>query len=108
VGIRALPTRREAAAILRVLARPSEVPADWSERTTMTTSRLETGGLEQASMVIRDLTRHATRSGKRLSSAENGVLQGCLNSVSSELALVLEMSQDDARALILQTAGGEA
>jgi CarD family transcriptional regulator len=104
VGIRQLPTKREAAAILTVLARPSDVPETWSERTASTTSRMQSTELAQASMVIRDLTRHTQRSGKPLSTSENAALQTCLNSVSSELSLVLEISQDDARALILEKA----
>lgn len=107
VGIRQLPTKREAATILTVLAQASVVPETWSERAALTASRVRTTELAEASMVIRDLTRHARRSGKPLSSSENAVLQACLNRVSSELSLVLEITEDDARALILETAQSE-
>ena len=107
VGIRALPTKREAAAILAVLARPSDVPETWSERTASTSSRVKSRELAQAAMVVRDLTRHIRRSGKPLSSSENAVLQTCLNSVSSELSLVWDISHDDARAVVLEQARAE-
>jgi RNA polymerase-interacting CarD/CdnL/TRCF family regulator len=70
----------------------------------VTKTRLQTAELVQASMVIRDLCRHEIRSGKRLSASENAVLQSCLDSVSSELALVLGLPQDEARTLILERA----
>lgn len=104
VGLRGLPTAREAAAVLAVLTGPSDVPATWSERSASSSSRVQSGELAQAAMVIRDLTRHARRSGKPLSSSEKGVLEGCLERVSSELSLVLGISQDDARTLLLEKA----
>jgi CarD family transcriptional regulator len=107
VGIRQLPTKEEAAAILGVLASPADVPATWSERSASTASRLQSTELAQASMIIRDLTRHAERSGKRLTDGEISVLETCMKSVSSELSLVLDISQDDARTLILETAKTE-
>jgi CarD family transcriptional regulator len=107
VGIRKLLTKREAETILSILAGPSDVSETWSERTASTTSRLRSTELAQASMVIRDLTRHARRSGKPLSTSENAILHTCLDSVSSELAVVLEMAQEDARTLILEKATSE-
>jgi CarD family transcriptional regulator len=104
VGIRDLPTKQEVSAILDVLAEPSEVPDTWAERTASTTERVRSTELTQASMVIRDLTRHAQRTGKRLTSSEHDVLKTCLHTVSAELSLVLEISQDEARTLILDTA----
>jgi CarD family transcriptional regulator len=104
VGIRLLPTKQEAATILATLGLPSDVPEGWSERAAETKTRLQTAELVQASMVIRDLCRHEIRSGKRLSASENAVLQSCLDSVSSELALVLGLPQDEARAMILERA----
>ena len=105
VGIRALPTKREAGEILAVLARPSDVSAAWSERSASTAARVKSRQLAQSAMVVRDLTRHIRRSGKPLSSSENAVLQTCLDSVSSELSLVWDISHDDARAVVLEKAG---
>ena len=104
IGIRHLPTRREAASILGVLAQPSDVPEAWSERNALTTSRIASTELAQASMVVRDLTRHSQRSGKALSSAEQADLETCLRSVASELSIVLELSDGEARDLILEAA----
>jgi CarD family transcriptional regulator len=107
VGIRELPTKDEIAAIMAVLEGPCEVPEMWSERSASTTARMRSTELTQAAMVIRDLTLHARRTGKSLSAAENASLQSCLDSVSAELSLVLEVSQDEARALILERAGAD-
>lgn len=108
VGIRALSTRPEAEAILAILEEPSEVPAAWSERNATTTSRIKSAELAQASMVIRDLTRHSERAGKPLSPAEKTQLDECLDVVSHELSLALELSQDDTRALILNKVATES
>lgn len=108
VGIRQLSTKREAAAILAVLGEPSDVPETWTARSASTSSRMKSTELLQASMVIRDLTRHAQRSAKPLSRAERADLDACVERVSAELSLVLELSLDDVRALILLKAQGEA
>lgn len=108
VWFRRLPTKREAEEILTVLAGESEVPEAWAERTALTASRMKSTELVQASMVVRDLTRHAQRPGKPLSGFENASLQKCLRSVASELSRALEISEDEAEALILETARSES
>lgn len=107
VGIRQLPTKQEVEAILALLSEPSEVSAVWSERSAETVARMKSTELAQASMVIRDLTRHERRSGKPLSASESGSLQSCLRSVASEIALVLGIGEDEARALLLERASTE-
>lgn len=104
IGLRRLPTKSEAEKILAILAEPSDVPEAWAERHATTSSRVKTTELAEASRVIRDLTRHAQRSDKPLSTAENSVLQSCLDSVSMELSLALEITQDEARDLIVAQA----
>jgi CarD family transcriptional regulator len=105
VGIRRLATKEEADAILELLGEPSDVPEAWSERNASTLSRVQSTELAQASMVIRDLTRHATRSGKRLSAAEGTTLESCLDTVASELSLTLDLPIEETRALILDKVG---
>lgn len=105
VGIRRLVTREEAAAILELLGEAADVPTAWSERNASTTARIQSTELAQASLVIRDLTRHAQRLDKPLSTAESATLESCLHTVSLELSLTLGMSQDDTRALILEKVG---
>ena len=102
VGIRALPTKDEANAILAILEEPSDVPTEWSERSAATLSRMQSTELAQATMVIRDLTRHADRITKPLTAAEKNSLEACLNTVSAELSLALGMSESDTRDLILE------
>jgi CarD family transcriptional regulator len=108
VGIRDLSTNAEAAAILAILEEPSEVSTAWSERSAATTARMKSSELAQATMVIRDLTRHAARLTKPLSAAESNALQQCLDMVSLELSLVLGLSQSDTRELILNKVGSNA
>ena len=105
VGIRRVATKEEADVILALLEEDTDVPAAWAERNASTTSRIQSTELVQASMVIRDLTLHARRSEKPLSAAENASLQGCLETVCTELALTLDLSPEETRELVLQKVG---
>lgn len=105
VGIRPPAGKEEAEVILAILEEESEVSAVWAERNADTVARVQSTELGQASMVIRDLTRHAQRSGKRLSAAENTTLQSCLDTVSLELSLALELTQDETKDLLLSKVG---
>lgn len=105
VGIRKPASKEEAEIVLGILEEESDVPEVWAERNASTLSRVQSTELIQASMVIRDLTRHSQRAGKPLSASENNVLQTCLDSVALELSLALEMSQDSTRELILSKVG---
>ena len=107
VGIRGVVTKEEAEAILAILEEPSDVPRAWVERNAATLSRIQSTELAQASMVIRDLTRHADRADKPLSAAESASLNSCLDTVATELSLALDLSPEETRALILSKAGGE-
>ena len=105
VGIRRPSTKDEAEAILAILEESSDVPETWAERNASTVSRVQSTEIAQASMVIRDLTRHSQRIDKPLSAAERSTLEGCLDTVSLELSLSLGLSQEDTRALILDKVG---
>ncbi|HVM18384.1 MAG TPA: CarD family transcriptional regulator [Egibacteraceae bacterium] len=101
VGIRRLPTREEVDAILQMLGEDADVSAVWAERNAETRERLRSTELLQASMVIRDLTRHRERSAKPLSANESGSLQACMDTVASQVALTLGISVEEATELIL-------
>ena len=105
VGIRSVASKKDADAILALLEEQSDVPTAWAERNAESVSRVKSTELSQASLVIRDLTRHSQDSGKPLSAAENTMLQTCLDTVSHELSLALGLSQDDTRELILDRVG---
>ena len=107
VGIRRLSTSAEADAIFAILAAPSDVPTTWSDRNAETVSRVRSSELAQASMVVRDLTRHAQRLSKPMSTAENATLESCLQTLSAELSLVLDLPEDETRDLILRTVSTE-
>lgn len=105
VGLRPPASKDEAKSILAILEEDSEVPEVWAERNAESMSRMDSTDLAQAAMVIRDLTRHSDRIEKPLSSAENSTLEACLETVSLELSLALDMTQDQTKALILQKVG---
>ena len=105
VGIRLPASKEEADAILEILEEDADVSTVWAERNAATMSRVQSTELVQASMVIRDLTRHAQRTGKPLSPSENGTLETCLDAVALELSLALEMPVENTRELILDKVG---
>ena len=107
VGIRSVSTHSEAQAILAILSEDSDVPTAWAERSATTSSRMKSAELAQLSMVIRDLTRHSVRANKPLSPAEKTQLDECLDTVSHELSLALDLPQDETRALILHKVATE-
>lgn len=102
VGIRELSTKEEADEILAILEEPSEVPEGWSERNLSTIARMKSHDLGQACMVVRDLSRHQRRVGKPLTLREKDVLEGCLDTVARELSLVLNMSEEGTKDLIME------
>jgi RNA polymerase-interacting CarD/CdnL/TRCF family regulator len=105
VGIRRPSTKAEAQEILAILEESSDVPEAWAERNASTVSRVQSTEIAQAAMVIRDLSRHAQRIDKPLSTAERSTLEGCLDTVSLELSLSLGTSQAETRELILGKVG---
>ena len=100
VGIRPVASADHAQHILETLAEASDVPAEWSERNASTVARVKSTDLDQAALVIRDLTRHQLRTSKPLSAAEKGVLDRCIEMVAQELSIVLAKTPDEVRALI--------
>lgn len=102
VGVRDVTTRAEAEAILAVFEAPSEVSAMWSERQSLTVSRMSSADLAQKAMVIRDLTRHERRAGKALTMGESRAFDSCLDSLAEELSLALGVSKEDTAALIME------
>jgi CarD family transcriptional regulator len=100
VGIRPLSTRAHAQRILATLEEDAEVSTEWSERNADTVARVKSTDLDQAALVIRDLTRHEQRATKALSAAEKGALERCMDMVAQELSLVLDMTVEETRALI--------
>ena len=105
VGIRRVATKAEAEAILAMLTEDTEVSAVWAERNAETSSRMQSTELEQAALVIRDLTLHARRAEKPLSAAENASLQSCIETVTTELALSLGLTTEETRQLVMEKVG---
>jgi CarD family transcriptional regulator len=105
IGIRQVASKEEADEILALLEEDTEVPQAWAERNASTVSRIQSTDLLQAALVIRDLTLHARRAEKPLSAAENASLQGCLETVCSELALTLDLTPEQTRELVLEKVG---
>lgn len=108
VGIRSLSTRDEAQRILALLEEPSEVPEAWADRNASTAARVKSRELDQVAMVVRDLSRHQEMAAKPLTVGERAILSSCLDILSKELGLALELSQDDTKALIVETSVRQA
>lgn len=106
VGLRSLSSREDAEAILALLEEDSEVPTEWSERNTVTVSRMKSRELDQIAMVVRDLTRHQRRIGKPLNMGEQTALKTCLGLLARELALTLDITESETLALLTERAAG--
>jgi CarD family transcriptional regulator len=102
VGIRDVSTRKEAEAVLRVLDGDADVRDRWSERNAVTVGRMKSADLSSFAMVVRDLTHHAHRTGKPLSSYEKNARDTCVDLLARELSLSLKLSQEETTALIFE------
>ena len=100
VGIRALATPAQAQRILATLEESADVSEQWSERNADTIARVKSTDLDQAALVVRDLTRHEQRAAKALSAAEKGALERCMETVVQELSLSLDLTREETRELI--------
>lgn len=106
-GLRSLSTKDEAEAILCILAEPSDVPEAWAERNASSMARVKSHDLGQVSMVVRDLSRLERRRERPLTMTESNLLSGCLELVTRELSLALDLSEPDMKALIVERCLGE-
>ena len=102
VGIRPLSSREDAEVILSLLEEESHVPTQWTQRHACTVSRMKSHRLDQIAMVARDLMQHQRRIGKPLNRGEKKALGACLGILSRELALSLDMPEDETMALIAE------
>lgn len=107
VGLRSLSSKADAEAILALLEEDSDVPTQWTERNTFTMSRMKSRELDQLAMVVRDLTRHQRRIGKPLNMGEQTSLNTCLDLLARELALSLDMPEENTLALLAERAAGQ-
>jgi CarD family transcriptional regulator len=102
VGIRDVSTRKQAEEILAILDSEAEVHDRWSDRNAVTVRRMKSADLTDLARVVRDLTRHAERTGKPLSTTEKGSLDTCISLLARELSLSLRLPQDETVALIVE------
>lgn len=108
VGIRNLASRGQAEEILAILEQPSEVSDVWAERNVFTVARVKSRDLDQASMVIRDLSRLQHRAAKPLTLGERNALDACLDLVARELSLALGLSEQETRSLLVEKSLNES
>lgn len=106
VGLRSLSSREEAEAILALLEESSDVPLEWAQRNTSTVARMKSNELEQIAVVVRDLTRHQRRIGKPLNMGEQNALNTCLGVLARELALSLDVPEQQMREQLSERAAG--
>lgn len=106
VGLRSLSSKKDAEAILELLGHDSDVPIAWADRNASTVARMKSRQLDQVAMVVRDLTRHQQRIDKPLNAGEHAALTTCLNWLTRELALSLDLPEPDMMALLAHRAAG--
>jgi CarD family transcriptional regulator len=102
VGLRAVSTRKQAEEVLAVLATEPDVHERWTDRNAVTVRRMKSGEIRELAMVVRDLIGHAERTGKALSSAEREARDRCIGVLARELALSLDLPEDEVRDRIIE------
>lgn len=102
VGIRDVSTRAQAEKILALLDDDADVHERWSDRNAVTVARMKSADLGDLAMVVRDLTRHAERTGKPLSNGEKLSRDTCIGLLARELSLSMGLSQDETTTLIVE------
>ena len=99
LGVRPLLDTDGLREVFDVLLAPSEEKESvWSRRVKKNADRLHTGDIGIIAGLVRDLTRWNRE--KRLSFGESKTLRDALGPFVAELALVLEVSENDAAAAV--------
>lgn len=99
VGLRPIVPESELKKVYETLKAESSVMDDnWNRRNRDNMERLKTGKLDDVAGVIRDLTR--VDRVKKLSTGEKKMLSNAKNILASEMAMVLNKSEDDIIAMI--------
>ena len=99
IGVRPVVTREQVDEAIAVLDREStELSGNWSKRYRANTEKLKTGDINLVAEVVRDLTRHDRVSG--LSAGEKKMLSNARKILQSEVMLALDITDDEALAMI--------
>lgn len=99
VGVRELLTSREIDELLKLLSSPTEnEESQWSRRLKANREKLALGNIFSMAEVVRDLIRR--NEDKGLSLAEREMLRSARTPVTNEIALALDVGQEDAEAVV--------
>lgn len=102
IGLRPIATTERITELLDILRAPSETQiTQWSRRVKDYQARLGGGTIEDSCYVLREIIRSNPKSS---ASAEGQLLRKGIASIRIEVALVLDISRDEAEALIRATA----
>jgi CarD family transcriptional regulator len=97
-GLRAIASEDRVEALLAIRGAPrDEEPLGWARRLKDYQGRVATGEVEQVCYVIREISR---RNPKSPASAESGLLRTARATLQIEFALALQITSDEAGALI--------
>ena len=96
-GLRPVITRQEAESLLRAVpALSAESTANWNQRYRENMDRIRSGRPEQVALVIKSLIRREQQ--KQLSTGERKMLTTARQILLTELAVVLDCTQQEAEA----------
>ena len=99
IGIRKVSTREEMEDVLRLLSGESTpMDSNWNRRYRENMDKLKSGDIGQVAEVVRNLVRNDRE--KKLSTGERKLLTGARRILVSELILSMDLSQDEAEAMV--------
>src|SRR5699024_2082704 len=104
IGLRELLPEQEIADLLEQLALPVEPKKkqSWAHRIKSLTMQLQSGRISDRIAVIRDIL--GGTGDKPLSLAERNLLRSAITPLAAEMAIVREMTVDEAHQMLLETA----
>lgn len=99
IGIREVSTREGMEDVLRLLGDESTpMDSNWNRRYRENMDKLKSGDIRQVAEVVRNLVRNDRE--KKLSTGERKLLTGARRILVSELILSMDISQDEAEAMV--------
>lgn len=99
IGIREVSAREEMEDVLRLLGDESTpMDSNWNRRYRENMDKLKSGDIRQVAEVVRNLVRNDRE--KKLSTGERKLLTGARRILVSELILSMDISQDEAEAMV--------
>lgn len=99
VGVRPVSTREEASNAIKILSKKSTpMTGNWNKRYRENMEKIKTGQIDMVAEIVRNLTRVDREN--RLSAGEKKMLSNVRRILQSEIMLVFNVDQDEAKEMI--------